>query len=40
MEWQGWRPRLIHGHGDNIKVTMQDDLVLAAAVLAARDEEE
>ncbi|WP_291523006.1 2-C-methyl-D-erythritol 4-phosphate cytidylyltransferase [Acidithiobacillus sp.] len=40
MEWQGWRPRLIHGHGDNIKVTLQDDLVLAAAVLAARDKEE
>ena len=30
---------MIHGHGDNIKVTLRDDLVLAAAVLAARDEE-
>ena len=39
MEWQGWRPRLIHGHGDNIKVTLQDDLMLAAAILAAREGE-
>jgi 2-C-methyl-D-erythritol 4-phosphate cytidylyltransferase len=39
MEAQGWRPRLIQGHGDNIKITLADDLALAAAILAARDEE-
>ncbi|MBU2825197.1 2-C-methyl-D-erythritol 4-phosphate cytidylyltransferase [Acidithiobacillus ferrooxidans] len=39
MEAQGWRPRLIPGHGDNIKVTLSDDLMLAAAILAARGEE-
>ncbi|OCX68318.1 2-C-methyl-D-erythritol 4-phosphate cytidylyltransferase [Acidithiobacillus thiooxidans] len=39
MELQGWRPRLIQGHGDNIKITLGDDLALAAAILAARDEE-
>ncbi|MGC9216395.1 2-C-methyl-D-erythritol 4-phosphate cytidylyltransferase, partial [Acidithiobacillus sp.] len=39
MEAQGWRPCLIPGHGDNIKVTLSDDLMLAAAILAARSEE-
>ncbi|MBN2680783.1 2-C-methyl-D-erythritol 4-phosphate cytidylyltransferase [Acidithiobacillus montserratensis] len=39
MELQGWRPRLIQGHGDNIKITLGDDLALAAAILAARDED-
>ncbi len=39
MEAQGWHPRLIQGHGDNIKITLGEDLNLAAAILAARDEE-
>jgi len=37
MERLGWRPRLIRGHGDNLKITYPEDLDLAAAVLAARE---
>lgn len=37
MEQEGWRPRLIRGHSDNLKITYPDDLELAAAILAARE---
>lgn len=36
IEWAGQRPRLVAGRADNIKVTTADDLLLAAAILAAR----
>lgn len=36
MEWAGYRPRLVAGRADNIKVTSADDLALAAAILAMR----
>ena len=36
LEQRGWRPRLVLGHSDNIKVTFPEDLDLAAAILAAR----
>lgn len=36
MERQGWRPLLVRGHGDNIKVTLPEDLPLAAAILEAQ----
>jgi 2-C-methyl-D-erythritol 4-phosphate cytidylyltransferase len=36
VEWAGHRPRLVPGRADNIKVTTQDDLALASAILAAR----
>jgi 2-C-methyl-D-erythritol 4-phosphate cytidylyltransferase len=36
IEWAGFRPRLIAGRADNIKVTTTDDLELATAILALR----
>lgn len=36
VEWAGHKPRLVAGRADNIKVTTQDDLLLASAILAAR----
>jgi 2-C-methyl-D-erythritol 4-phosphate cytidylyltransferase len=33
LEWLGFRPRLVAGRPDNIKVTTSDDLRLAAAIL-------
>lgn len=38
VEWAGHRPRLVAGRADNIKVTTQDDLALASAILAARSQ--
>jgi 2-C-methyl-D-erythritol 4-phosphate cytidylyltransferase len=40
VEWSGQRPRLVAGRADNIKVTTAEDLGLAAAILAARRENE
>ena len=37
VEWAGYKPRLVNGRADNIKVTTQDDLLLASAILAARE---
>ncbi len=34
IEWLGFKPRLVAGRPDNIKVTTADDLALAAAILA------
>lgn len=36
IEALGLRPRLVRGHGDNIKVTSAEDAALAAAILATR----
>jgi 2-C-methyl-D-erythritol 4-phosphate cytidylyltransferase len=36
IEWAGFRPRLVAGRPDNIKVTTADDLGLATAILASR----
>jgi 2-C-methyl-D-erythritol 4-phosphate cytidylyltransferase len=36
IERAGHRPVLVAGRSDNIKVTNRDDLVHAAAILAAR----
>lgn len=36
VEWAGHAPRLVAGRADNLKVTTQDDLLLASAILAAR----
>jgi len=36
IEWAGFRPRLVAGRPDNIKVTTADDLTLAAAILTLR----
>jgi 2-C-methyl-D-erythritol 4-phosphate cytidylyltransferase len=36
IEWAGYRPRLIAGRADNIKVTTADDLKLATAILTLR----
>ena len=36
VEALGLRPRLVPGRADNIKVTLPEDLALAAAILAAR----
>lgn len=33
LEWLGFRPRLVAGRPDNIKVTTADDLALATAIL-------
>ncbi len=35
MERQGYQPRLIEGHGDNIKVTHKEDLALASHFLSS-----
>jgi 2-C-methyl-D-erythritol 4-phosphate cytidylyltransferase len=37
VEWTGARPVLVQGSAANIKITSADDLVLAAALLNARD---
>jgi len=39
MERAGAMPRLIEGHGDNIKITRPDDLILAETYLRAQAEE-
>ena len=36
LEWAGFRPRLVAGRADNIKVTTGDDLELATAILKQR----
>jgi 2-C-methyl-D-erythritol 4-phosphate cytidylyltransferase len=36
IEWAGFRPRLVAGRPDNIKVTTADDLKLATAILSLR----
>jgi len=36
VEWLGFRPRLVAGRPDNIKVTTADDLKLATAILSLR----
>jgi len=38
LEWQGVKPRLVAGSAANLKVTTAEDLVVAAAILRARDE--
>jgi 2-C-methyl-D-erythritol 4-phosphate cytidylyltransferase len=37
VEWAGHQPRLVAGRADNIKITTADDLLLASAILAARE---
>lgn len=37
VEWQGRRPVLVQGSAANIKITSADDLVLATALLGARE---
>lgn len=39
MEFDGARPRLVHGHSDNIKITLPADLLLAENVLRAQERE-
>ena len=38
MELAGYRPRMIEGHGDNIKITRPDDLTLAELFLHKQEE--
>jgi 2-C-methyl-D-erythritol 4-phosphate cytidylyltransferase len=38
VEWAGHRPRLVTGRADNLKVTTAEDLLLASAILAAREQ--
>jgi 2-C-methyl-D-erythritol 4-phosphate cytidylyltransferase len=37
LEWAGERPVLVQGSAANIKITSADDLVVAAALLNARE---
>ena len=37
MELAGWAPKMIEGHGDNIKITRPQDLVLAQLYLAEQE---
>ena len=37
MEYDGARPRLVHGRADNIKVTLPDDLALAELILREQE---
>jgi 2-C-methyl-D-erythritol 4-phosphate cytidylyltransferase len=37
MESEGARPRLVHGHADNIKITLPEDLMLAEIFLHAQE---
>ncbi len=37
MERAGWRPRLVPGHGDNIKITHPGDLALAEFYLSRQE---
>lgn len=39
MEYSGARPRLVHGHADNIKVTVPEDLALAELFLREQGRE-
>jgi 2-C-methyl-D-erythritol 4-phosphate cytidylyltransferase len=39
MEYSGARPRLVHGHADNIKITLPGDLVLAELYLREQERE-
>jgi 2-C-methyl-D-erythritol 4-phosphate cytidylyltransferase len=39
MEYNGARPRLVHGHADNIKITVPDDLALAELFLREQERE-
>lgn len=39
MEAAGWRPRLVAGHADNIKITVPEDLALARFYLEKQREE-
>ncbi len=38
MELAGWRPRMVEGRADNIKITRPDDLRLAALYLKQEDQ--
>jgi 2-C-methyl-D-erythritol 4-phosphate cytidylyltransferase len=40
MEWAGFKPRLVSGRADNIKVTTADDLLLSTAILTVRAPQE
>jgi 2-C-methyl-D-erythritol 4-phosphate cytidylyltransferase len=40
MEWAGFKPRLVPGRADNIKVTTADDLLLATAIVTLRAPQE
>lgn len=37
MERSGVRPKLVHGHGDNIKITHREDLELAESIMQAQE---
>ena len=37
MEWAGWRPELVEGTADNLKITRPEDLALAAFYLARQE---
>lgn len=39
MEYSGARPRLVHGHADNIKITVPEDMVLAELFLREQERE-
>jgi 2-C-methyl-D-erythritol 4-phosphate cytidylyltransferase len=39
MEYDGARPRLVHGAADNIKITVPEDLALAEGYLRAQERE-
>jgi 2-C-methyl-D-erythritol 4-phosphate cytidylyltransferase len=39
MEYSGARPRLVHGHADNIKITVPEDLTLAELFLREQERE-
>ncbi len=39
MEYSGARPRLVHGHADNIKITEPEDLALAELFLREQERE-
>ena len=39
MEYSGARPRLVHGHADNIKITVPQDLALAELFLREQERE-
>lgn len=40
LERKGWRPKLVVGHSDNIKITVPEDLPLARFYLARQYEEQ
>jgi len=39
MEWRGWRPRLVEGRSDNIKLTRPEDMPLLAWYLARQHQQ-